>query len=210
MYIFFAYAHPVILVFLSVRFRNKASEINKYRYTKAIQVFVYYLEVYYCSLVLMKIISLINDGYFFLWNSTNNLETTLNRLILCFTFYQILVIVVRKLNESAEIDSYTSIKTLIEYLIVCKTYDNLTSYNGYLGTFYNSQIHSQTSMLNSNSIQVLNEIQKLDFYSIGLLEQLELLKIRVHHEIEARSFHWLDSFLLNLFKWEVKYYCGRK
>lgn len=171
-----------------------------FRIQKKRQTWLYILEIYYPSLFLTMIFTFFQADYFWLWNTSETIDTLLERFFICYGIYQIIVIVKRKLDNSADIDSYQSLKALLAELIVYKETENIDRYTGLLKDFRGKVIEDSQSMLNQKTLAIFKDLENIEFDSLELLTFLKIHFEKLDHYIQSKSFHWTDSFFLNLFK----------
>lgn len=186
------YLSPV-LVLLILLLRTSSYKIKKRR-----QVCLYFIEIYYVSLFLTMTITKIQNGYFFIWNGSISFDVFLDRFFISVATYQIFVLIKRKLDSSAEIDSYQAIKYLIERILLFKQFNSIHNINKELEIFEQKNILNP--MLNKESKDIINQIKSYDYDTEDFEIFLSICIIDLEHRIQAESFSWTESFLLNLLK----------
>jgi hypothetical protein len=164
------------------------------------QSWLYFCEIYYISLSLTMIFTKLQTDAFWLWESSEDLDTILNRFFLCYAIYQIFVIVKRKLDSSANSDSYQSLKNLLNHLIICKESNMENEYLKLIQLFEDKAIKDKPTMLNPLCLDTFNQMKEYDFNDKNLLFALRTNSERLDHAIQTESFSWVESFLLNFSK----------
>lgn len=164
------------------------------------QSWLYFCEIYYISLSLTMIFTKLQTDAFWLWESSEDLDTILNRFFLCYAIYQIFVLVKRKLDSSANSDSYQSLKNLINQLIICKESNIEIEYLKLIQAYEDEVIIKKSTMLNPKCLDSFNQVKIYDFNDENLLFALRINSERLDHAIQTESFSWVESFLLNFSK----------
>lgn len=142
----------------------------------------------------------LQTGVFWLWKSSENLDTILNRFFICYGIYQIFVLVKRKLDSSANADSYQSMKTFLNRLIIYKEADMNKEFVSLVKEYEDKIVIDKITMLNPICLDTFNKTKQYDFNDDKLIIFLKVESERLDHNIQTEAFSWVESFLLNIFK----------
>lgn len=191
---YFIYLIP--LLFLFVLTKTKAS----FKIQKKRQTWLFFIEIYYISLFFTMLTTKISDGYFFLWNGQPQYEIILERFFTSFAIYQIWILVTRNLNVSADLDSYITLKFLINKIIVALEAGNTSLAINIRNDFLKKSNEIGHVMFNEESRNFINILEKENFESDDILIGLKLEIVNIELIIDSLSLTWNQSFLLNFFK----------
>lgn len=191
---YFVYLVP--LLFLFVLTKTKTS----YKIQKKRQTWLYFIEIYYISLFFTMLTTKVSDGFFFLWNGQPQYEIILERFFTAFAIYQIWILVTRNLNVSADLDSYITLKFLINRIIVALEADNISLAIDIRNDFTRKSHEIGHVMFNEESLKFISALEKETFDSDDMLVRLKLEVVNIELAIDSLSLTWNQSFLLNMFK----------
>ncbi|WP_312541400.1 hypothetical protein [Enterococcus sp.] len=188
------YLFPFLRLATLIR-RKKTFSLQKKR-----QTWIYIIEIYYSSLFFTMLITKFEDNYFWLWNGENQIEVLLERFFLSFAIYQLFILVKRKLDSSAEIDSYNSMKVFCIRLLHLKEHEDLVGIQTLIDHTRREIINNNQIMINERSLKVFEIIDNTNPGSSQFSATVQSLIVDLEHSIECESLYWMESFLLNIFK----------
>ncbi|MEB6088044.1 hypothetical protein MXF21_18180 [Enterococcus casseliflavus] len=189
-----------IYLFPFIRLATLLRRKTKFSLQKKRQTWIYIIEIYYSSLFFTMLITKFEDNYFWLWNGENQLEVILERFFLSFAIYQLFIIVKRKLDSSAEIDSYTSMKVFCVRLLYLKEHDDIALLKELIEFTRENNVRSNRTMTNEQSLKVFEMIDEISPESEQFSITIQGLIIDLEHLIERESLYWMESFLLKRLK----------
>ncbi|MEC3942596.1 hypothetical protein [Enterococcus mundtii] len=189
-----------IYLFPFIRLATLLRRKPKFPLQKKRQTWIYIIEIYYSSLFFTMLITKFEDNYFWLWNGENQLEVILERFFLSFAIYQLFIIVKRKLDSSAEIDSYTSMKVFCIRLLYLKEHDDIALLKELIEFTRENNVNSNRTMTNEQSLKVFEMIDEISPESEQFSITIQGLIIDLEHLIERESLYWMESFLLKRLK----------
>lgn len=189
-----------IYLFPFIRLATLLRRKQTFSLRKKRQTWIYIIEIYYSSLFFTMLITKFEDNYFWLWNGEKQLEVILERFFLSFAIYQLFIIVKRKLDSSAEIDSYTSMKVFCIRLLYLKEHDDIELIKELIEFTRENNVNCSRTMTNDQSLKVFEMIDEISPESAQFSITIQGLIIDLEHLIERESLYWMESFLLKRLK----------
>ena len=162
---------------------------NLFVITKTIwQIILYVIEVFGISILFAYLSTYIKD-------ICDNFEL-IERIILCFTIYQILILVILTNLNDIHKDSYLAYKTLLKKCILYVDFKDNNIKHDILSTVkyqldnatFNSKYLQDKYILIQNNVNKLNKLY------------LQNVLIIAEHQYEYWALNWHYSFLLRIFK----------
>lgn len=190
----FIYAIPLLL--LIVLIKTKTSFIVQ----KKIQTWLYFIEIYYISLFFTMLTTKVTDGYFFLWNGQPQYEVISERFFTSFAIYQLWILVTRNLNVSADIDSFITLKSLLNKIIIALEANDISLALSIKSDFLDKVSKNKKVMFNEESLHFIELIKNNTFEDKNTITILKLEVVNIELSIDSLSLIWNQSFLLNFFK----------
>ena len=127
------------------------------------------------------------DNYLWQW---------IERTVFCFAVYEVLVIIIRKMQIDARNDAILTLKTAFDFaLLFCESGDQE------IYKYTLSKINEATKPENLNQMDVLQEYNNLQ----KLMKEKQIIEIKkkiiiLQHNIESNNLAWNYTFILRLFK----------
>lgn len=200
----------IIWINLSCRIAKSAlseeivGEIIKIIHTRRMMMKIVFFIIKTIWQIILYVIELLSISFLLAYLTTliqkcNSVWSLIERVLLCYTFYQIIVVIILNNINDIEKDSclayMTNIKKVLLYKETKSKYikeDILKNINYQLdsGTINNKQ-YREAYIILKKEIENINNIDK---------SYIEMELINAEHKYEAASLNWKYSFLLRLFK----------
>lgn len=190
----FIYFLPMLLLIILIKTKT-TFKIQKKR-----QTWLYFIEIYYISLFFTMLTTKVTDGYFFLWNGKPQYEIILERFFTSFAIYQVWILVTRNLNSSSDIDSFITLKSLLNKIIIALEADNTSLATSIKSNFLDILSKNEQVILNDECLKIIESVKDDTFNNKDALTKLKIEVTNIELAIESLSLTWNQSFLLNLFK----------
>ncbi|MBC2370896.1 hypothetical protein HBP98_02640 [Listeria booriae] len=186
------YVAPFLLAVIKLLRKRK-----NYKQQKSFQTWLYIVEIYYISILLTMVFTYFETGVFWLFNSEEGFETLLTRFFTAYALYQIFILIKTKLDNSADIDSYTSLKSLIELIKIytpTKEYDVIIKL---INQYEAGVMVENHAMINNHTLELFKIIKETNPKSAQYHQMLDECIITLEREIQILGMSWTESIFLN-------------
>lgn len=192
----------LLLLVLTVKTRNRldSDQINKkFSKDKNIHILLYFFEMFTFFIFFNWLADIKFLGY--------DEPSHLKRFIDFFTVYQIMVLVFLKMINSLKIDPFLVNRHVAELTLSAVQNDTYEVYKPGLKTRIEMLLNTSGVTVTNDSVeaakilqQAITQYENKELTKAETITYLEGFISEMNFKIEMLTFHWLESFSLNLFK----------